>query len=140
MKKFYRHSNIRFACQPECANCCKLSDGYVFISDTEAQKIAEYLNISEDEFLRHFTRIIDDQLCLVDGNDEHCAFLEKYICNIYEVRPVQCRTYPFWPENLKSNFRWQLTCEECPGIGEGRTYMPEEIDQLLIKRINTIKT
>ncbi|MBN1408373.1 MAG: YkgJ family cysteine cluster protein [Calditrichaceae bacterium] len=131
MKRFYHQSEIKFECQPDCANCCKLSNGFVFLTEKEALKIAENLAISEDEFLQYFTRIIDDQICLVNGEDEHCVFLENHKCNIYEVKPLQCRTYPFWPENLKSKSRWQLTCNECPGVGKGRVYSVEEIEKIL---------
>jgi Fe-S-cluster containining protein len=134
MKKFYQNSELRFDCQTDCANCCKLSSGYVFLTDTEASKIAKDLDISENEFLKHFTRIVDDQLCIVDGENEHCVFLEDHKCNIYDVRPTQCRTYPFWPENLKSKSRWQLAEEECPGIGKGKLYSPQEIEQFLKKK------
>ena len=134
MKRFYHQSVIKFECQPDCANCCKLSSGYVFLTDEEASHIAENLAIPENEFLQHFTRIVDKHLCLVDGEDEHCVFLENQKCNIYEVRPTQCRTYPFWPENLKSKSRWQLTCEECPGIGKGMKHSAEEIERILRKK------
>ena len=131
MRRFYYKTEIKFECQPDCANCCKLSNGFVFLTDEEALMISENLGISEDDFLQHFTRIVDDQLCLVDGEDEHCVFLEDHKCNIYDVRPLQCRTYPFWPENLKSKSRWQLTKDECPGIGKGKNYTAEEIDKNL---------
>jgi len=133
MKHFYHQSKIKFQCQPDCANCCKLSNGFVFLTDAEASDIAENLGISENEFLQYFTRIVNEQLCLVDGENEHCVFLEDHKCNIYEVRPLQCRTYPFWPENLKSKSRWELTKEECPGIGKGRIYSAKEIDKILEK-------
>ena len=129
MNRFYHTSEIRFKCQPNSANCCKLSNGYVFQTDTEATHIANDLGISEHEFSQYFTRIIDDQLCLVDGEKEHCVFLEDHKCNIYDVRPIQCRTYPFWSENLKSKSRWQLPRHECPGIGKGRQYEREEIER-----------
>ena len=35
-----------------------------------------------------------------------CVFLKedpergRKTCSIYPVRPLQCRTWPFWPENL----------------------------------------
>lgn len=133
MKRFYHDAGIRFECQAECAQCCQLSNGYVFLTEEEAAKIAEDLNISEHEFLQHFTRIIDNQLCLVDGEDDHCVFLEDYKCSIYKVRPMQCRTYPFWPENLKSKSRWQLIKNECPGIGKGRIYSAREIEDIVCK-------
>ena len=27
-------------------------------------------------------------------------------CTVYPVRPLQCRTWPFWPENLSSKQSW----------------------------------
>lgn len=131
MKRFYHQTEIKFECQPDCANCCKLSNGFVFLTDKEALEIAENLAISENEFLQHFTRIVDNQLCLVDGEDEHCVFLENHKCNIYEVRPNQCRTYPFWLENFKSKSRLLSAKDECPGIGKGRIYAAEEVEAIL---------
>ncbi|MEJ2053584.1 MAG: YkgJ family cysteine cluster protein [Calditrichaceae bacterium] len=131
MKRFYKYMDIRFECQADCANCCKLSNGFVFLSDIEAIKIADSLGMPQNEFLQYFTRIIDDQLCLVDGENDSCVFLENNRCTIYEGRPKQCRTYPFWPENLKSVTRWQIIGEECPGIGNGRKYTREEIEKSL---------
>ncbi len=83
------------------------------------------------EFILHFTRELDDRLVLVNGENDHCVFLENGQCLIYEVRPVQCRTYPFWPENLKNKYSWQQTMEECPGIGQGKLFAKEEIISLL---------
>jgi len=131
MNRFYHNSRIRFECQPDCASCCKISDGFVFLTDKEAVKIAKALDLSESEFLQHFTRIIDDQICLVDRDNEYCVFLEDNMCTIYDFRPAQCRTYPFWKENLKSRSRWQLVMEECPGIGKGQVYSAEKIESII---------
>jgi len=131
MKKNIQNVSVKFECQPTCVNCCQLSQGFVFLTENEAAKIAVYLNVSEDELLHYFTKVIDDKLCLVDGEENNCVFLENLKCNIYDVRPSQCQTYPFWPENMKSKFRWQLTSKECPGIGMGRTYSDDEIGQIL---------
>ncbi len=37
-----------------------------------------------------------------------CIFLDRSSnkCGIYDVRPVQCRTYPFWPSLLESPDDW----------------------------------
>ena len=125
---------VKFECQPQCANCCRLSGGYVFLKEDEASRIARRLEISEQEFLDFFCRFYDDQLCLVDGENDHCVFLENSICSIYEVRPEQCRTYPFWPENLKSFARWRLTADECPGIGRGKEIPNADVKAFLNDR------
>jgi len=46
----------------------------------------------------------------VKGQDgaEACIFLQDdKTCSIYEARPVQCRTYPFWPRIMKSREAWR---------------------------------
>ena len=41
-----------------------------------------------------------------------CVFLgdDGKLCGIYEARPVQCRTYPFWPNILQSMESWNEEC------------------------------
>eukprot|EP01031_Cornospumella_fuschlensis_P022540 gene22540-27509_t len=41
---------------------------------------------------------------------EGCIFLsdaDAKTCTIYEERPLQCRTYPFWPSLMRSDAAWQ---------------------------------
>jgi hypothetical protein len=54
-----------------------------------------------------------------------------FYLRIYPVRPLQCRTYPFWFQNLRSEKKWRLTGTACPGIGQGRRYSKDEILALL---------
>ena len=123
--------DVRFECVQDCSACCELSGGFVFLSTEEAQAIAAYLNLDAELFLQLFTIETDGQLILRDGEDEHCVFLEEGRCMIYEVRPEQCRTYPFWPENMKTKAHWNLTKKMCPGIGRGRLFSREEIAAIL---------
>ena len=48
-------------------------------------------------------------------NSFACVFfdLEKKQCGVYEARPSQCRTFPFW-EYFKHNIK--EVKEECPAI------------------------
>ena len=47
---------------------------------------------------------------------------------MYPVRPKQCRTFPFWPENVRSRRNWLDLGKECPGVGTGEFYAREEIE------------
>ena len=40
-------------------------------------------------------------------------------CTVYEQRPEQCRTFPFWPEIVERKATWNRTARYCPGIGKG---------------------
>ena len=47
---------------------------------------------------------------------QDCIFLEDKLCSIYKVRPVQCATYPWWPE-LMDPAAWQQEGKEvCEGF------------------------
>ena len=49
---------------------------------------------------------------LREGEEGACVFLEKETnhCQIYEARPTQCRTYPFWPSIMKAPDAWHEEC------------------------------
>ena len=53
-----------------------------------------------------------------------CCFLErapdgKRTCGIYPVRPLQCRSWPFWDGNLASEDTWKEAASDCPGMNRG---------------------
>ena len=41
------------------------------------------------------------------------------LCTVYESRPTQCRTFPFWPEHVGTRGGWRKLKSYCPGIGQG---------------------
>ena len=58
-------------------------------------------------------------------------FLKKGRCSVYKARPAQCRTCPFWAENM-TPLKWENdVASYCPGIGKGRLYTSREIDDIL---------
>lgn len=121
---------VKFKCQKDCSNCCTVSGGMVLISEKDLKKMSKYLKVSQDEFLVNFTYRKGKYLCLMDKDEKDCIFLKDNRCTIYPVRPIQCRTFPFWPQNVKSEKRWQIISEECPGIGDGRVFLKEDIEDI----------
>ena len=63
-----------------------------------------------------------------------CPFLRGGRCLVYTVRPVQCRTFPFWRENLRSLEHWERLREFCPGIDEGERHDLETIERAVAAR------
>jgi hypothetical protein len=80
-----------------------------------------------------FTKKVDGLYELrYTGKD--CPFLQDYRCAVYEARPWQCRTWPFWPENMNSAVWEKEVSPWCPGAGKGRLYTAVEIDEILAKK------
>jgi len=101
----------------------------VHISEGDVTKISKYLKISRDEFWKNYTTVEGKKIYLKDNPDkDDCIFLKDDKCSVYPVRPIQCRTFPFWPQNLKSEKRWNIISTECPGIGEGKEFSRQDIE------------
>lgn len=124
------HNGLRFTCT-QCGNCCTGAPGHVWVNAEEVQAIAAYLGLSVDVFEEKYVKRIGTRRTLIDLPEANwdCVFLhpETRGCTIYPVRPRQCRTWPFWDSNIKSEEAWQATCESCPGAGKGKLYSLEAI-------------
>ncbi|MBB3209371.1 hypothetical protein FHS27_005211 [Rhodopirellula rubra] len=120
---------LRFECT-QCGKCCSGEPGYVFIDEAETAAMAAELKMSVDEFEQKFTRRVGRQSSLIEYPDGDCIFLEPKTrhCMVYNSRPIQCRTWPFWDSTLATPADWQETCEVCPGAGAGTLYSLDEIE------------
>ncbi len=119
---------LYFECR-RCGNCCSGFPGYVWVSEEEISQIAGYLDIEEDDFRRRCTIGVNGiGTCLAERENYDCIFYNRSSgCVIYEYRPRQCHTWPFWRKNVESPEAWANTAKKCPGIGQGRLYNVEEI-------------
>ncbi|MBI2570234.1 MAG: YkgJ family cysteine cluster protein [Candidatus Schekmanbacteria bacterium] len=113
-------SGLCFTCT-RCGNCCRGGAGYVFVDRVALKRIARRLGLSTSDFGRRFLRRVGDRLSLLEKANGDCIFWDGG-CTIYEARPLQCRTYPFWSGNLQSPELWTMTAAECPGIGQGERF------------------
>lgn len=110
---------LRFECTG-CGRCCTGQPGYVWLSEEEIGTIADHLGISVETFMRRYVRkTVTGCYSLLDVLPSYdCVFFRDNRCTIYPVRPTQCRTFPWWPENLKSKHAWKETARHCEGIAE----------------------
>lgn len=118
MTKLWYQDGLRFKCTG-CGQCCTGSPGYVWVSPEEAEAMAAHLNITLEEFIKKYTRRVGNRLSLLErrrGNNYDCIFLDGKRCTIYDVRPEQCRTYPWWPENTTTSQDWNDEGVRCEGI------------------------
>ena len=118
-KNGYNFSFNPTACESCAGNCCIGESGYIWINAQEIQALALHLKISaEDLKIRYLNKIAYKysikEVQLASNNYACCFFdLEKRQCSVYDVRPNQCRTFPFWDyfkENEEEVYR------ECPAI------------------------
>ncbi len=117
---------LRFECT-RCGRCCQ-GEGYVWVRPERIRAIAEFLGLTTTAFARRYVRRVNGRLSLVEKDRADCVFWDRETgCEIYSVRPVQCRTFPFWPEHLESPEAWKGLAAEVPGIGRGRRHDAREI-------------
>jgi Fe-S-cluster containining protein len=133
MRPFYERQPLRFDCT-RCGRCCVAGGGYyVFLDENEAEKIRTYLQLTRRWFRRRYlSRLPVGDLVVSWQSDGRCVFLdERGECRIYPVRPVQCRTYPFWPEVVNRQRNWQRESRRCEGIDRGEAESVSRIRKLV---------
>lgn len=133
MQPFYERQHLRFSCT-RCGQCCIASgDYYVFMTEQEAENIRRFLGLSRNWFRRRYVeRLEEGELVASSGLDDSCVFLDRDgHCRIYPVRPLQCRTYPFWPEVVHSASSWCREARRCEGINRGPVVPVERIRRQL---------
>lgn len=116
--------SLPFECT-ECGNCCR-TEGNVFLSPEEHQAASDYKNMTVSEFIEAYACKTIKNKKRSDSDNENdnlpwvliknkvtengpaCIFLDPitHHCSIYPVRPIQCSTYPFWPNILESEQKW----------------------------------
>lgn len=121
MEAYYRGNPLRFECTG-CGACCTGNgEQYVFLAPGEALVLAARLGVGRGWFRRRYMmRIPEGDRVLRMTARGACVFLqENGHCAVYDARPVQCRTYPFWPELVATRAAWEGETARCEGIGRG---------------------
>jgi len=121
---------LRFKCTG-CGDCCTGGPGFVWVNNAEIAALAAAIGEDDIErFERLYVRKVGIRKSLKELPNFDCVFLsEDRKCTVYEARPRQCRTWPFWDSNLKSPEAWSETCEVCPGSGKGKLYQLGQIEE-----------
>lgn len=103
----------------ECgAKCCTGESGYIWLSVDEAKELSKFLNIDLAEFKHLYTYKVGSKMSLKEkayNNALACVFFDETNknCGVYDFRPKQCKTFPFW-EYFKTHFD-ELE-KECIGV------------------------
>jgi Fe-S-cluster containining protein len=131
-KKPWYQKGLRFECT-QCGDCCTGAPGYVWVNKAEIKQLAKEMGVGEIvEFERQYVHKVGARKSLKEFENGDCVFFDaqQRTCNVYNARPRQCRTWPFWSSNLRSERAWKATCEVCPGSGQGKLYDLQSIQEM----------
>jgi hypothetical protein len=128
-------AGLRFGCT-QCGNCCSGPPGFVLVSEAECVALARRLGLSIGEFKARHTHTMERGRSLNEvagprGFD--CVFLDRTsvpgraVCGVYEDRPGQCRTWPFWGAVVRTPQTWAAAGRSCPGINKGELVSVQQV-------------
>ena len=122
---------LRFRCT-QCGKCCTGEPGTVLVSDEEIRTLARRVELEEQQFRTAFTRQIPSgKVILRELSNGDCVFWKAgQGCTVYEDRPRQCKTWPFWSSNLTTPEAWNEASRDCPGMDQGEAHAADAIDLL----------
>ncbi len=127
---FYEEG-LRFSCT-RCSKCCRFDPGYVFLSEADIASLMAHFDASRQEIEERYCRHVEMdghvRLSLQEQANNDCVFWNDGGCTVYEARPLQCRSFPFWPSYLFSEYTWQSVRSFCPGVGIGELHSRDDVD------------
>lgn len=118
---------LTFGCTG-CGRCCQ-NEGVVWLDTDEFAELCDSLQLTHEQVLDTYTdEIMSGWVKLKNKpgpnaalDSDRCIFLDDdgRKCTIYESRPVQCRTYPYWPKLLfnSSSFDAQAVAPDDAPVG-----------------------
>ena len=125
---------IQFECQGSGKCCVSRGEyGHVYLSPEDRRKLAKFFKIPMGTFTRKYCERGQGIWKLKDFS-QACVFLDGTKCKVYSARPMQCRTWPFWPEVMNAK-KWKKEVQAfCPGVGKGKVWSEKEIRDRIRKQ------
>jgi hypothetical protein len=135
-EKPWFHKGLRFECS-QCGDCCTGAPGFVWVNREEIEALAKHLDMALVDFERAYVRQVGIRKSLIEYANGDCVFFDPNArkCTVYDARPRQCRTWPFWESNVKTPETWKETCQVCPGSGKGKLHPIEHV----VHQISVVK-
>ena len=97
--------------------------------------------MSLKQFKKKYCQTTDGFIHLIERSElnGNCIFLRDKKCSVYVSRPSQCRTWPFWNDNMNPKVWNEDISVNCPGIGKGRLIKKREIEKFLKEDLDNEK-
>jgi len=134
--QFYS-SGLKFSCK-QCSSCCRFDPGFVYLTEDDIKKLTYALKMDRNSFVLTYCRWVtdwkgDEVLSLKEKYNQDCVLWDKG-CTVYNARPLQCVTFPFWESNISSSKAWETAASACSGINYGELHSQKEIEEIIKMR------
>lgn len=107
------------ACEACNGNCCVGESGYIWANRAEIENLASFLGLEKEIFIARYLVKVGYKFSIIEKIDINlgncCVFFDtqKKCCSVYDARPTQCRTFPFWDYFKEKIGELKI---ECPGV------------------------
>ncbi len=128
--KHWFDKGLAFTCLAGCTECC-LDPGMVMLDSKDIARLAKGAGISVKEYRSKYVELYKGHAVLKLPDSGVCMYVRDVGCVIYEYRPTQCRTFPFWPEHVLTEEGWEVARQRCSGAGVGEVVAAKEIEEHL---------
>ncbi|NIM17940.1 MAG: YkgJ family cysteine cluster protein [Candidatus Aminicenantes bacterium] len=88
--RLYKKIAAKIDCM-RCGNCCK--EMKPVLTEKDISTCANGLNLSETEFKKQYLAETEEP-DKYTFNKKPCPFLQGTLCSIYNIRPLECRSFP----------------------------------------------
>jgi Fe-S-cluster containining protein len=109
---------MRFQCQSGCVRCCE-QKGFVYVTREDIVRLAEHVGLTQAEFKRRYLCGSAPLLRFRKQRHKQCPFLLANGCSVHSIKPLQCSSFPYWPELLASVYERREAAKYCPGMNRG---------------------
>lgn len=137
--KEWWQKGVQFSCTGSGKCCTSHGEyGYVYLNLEDRQRFAKYFKMRTSDFTKKYCSKTGGIWHLNENkNNPDCMYLKGRSCGVYEARPTQCRTWPFWPEVMNAKTWKDEVKSFCPGVGKGRVVSGKEIEEQLRQQITS---
>jgi Fe-S-cluster containining protein len=130
---FVYPQNLSFTCNG-CGLCCGDTENktrHILLLESEAEAISAQTGHPIEDFAEEISGTAPYVYQMKKPHEGKCFFLKNNRCDIYEIRPLICRFYPFELKFSQDSGRYVFSYTlECPTINKGKAMTKKDFDEL----------